>query len=172
MLKNGLIPVIFFKNDDRPLLIGKNKTVIGKFKDELVGKIISEFCVLKPKTYSYKLDSDDEVKKAKGNKKCVVKRHITFNNYDDILFNSNKLLRTQFTFKSDHHNIHTEKINKIPLNYFDDKRIQLDDKITTYPYGNFDNETNINFEIKNNQINLMKLIIVLLYLKIIIPKTL
>ena len=150
MLKNGLIPVIFFKNDDRPLLIAKNKTVIGKFKDELVGKIISEFCVLKPKTYSYKLDSDDEVKKAKGTKKCVVKRHITFNNYDDILFNSNKLLRTQFTFKSDHHNIYTEKINKIPLNYFGDKRIQLDDKITTYPYGYFDNETHINFEIKNN----------------------
>ena len=149
-MKNGLIPVIFFKNDDRPLLIAKNKTVIGKFKDELVGKIISEFCVLKPKTYSYKLDSDDEVKKAKGTKKCVVKRHITFNNYDDILFNSNKLLRTQFTFKSDHHNIYTEKINKIPLNYFGDKRIQLDDKITTYPYGYFDNETHINFEIKNN----------------------
>ena len=145
-----MIPVIFFKNDDRPLLIAKNKTVIGKFKDELVGKIISEFCVLKPKTYSYKLDSDDEVKKAKGTKKCVVKRHITFNNYDDILFNSNKLLRTQFTFKSDHHNIYTEKINKIPLNYFGDKRIQLDDKITTYPYGYFDNETHINFEIKNN----------------------
>ena len=35
MLKNCLIPVIFFKNDDRPLLIGKNKKVIGKFKDEL-----------------------------------------------------------------------------------------------------------------------------------------
>ena len=79
-----------------------------------------------------------------------MKRHITFNNYTDILFNSNKLLRTQFTFKSDHHNIYTEKINKIPLNYFDDKRIQLDDKITTYPYVYFDNETNINFEIKNN----------------------
>ena len=31
-----------------------NKKVLGKFKDELNGKIITEFCSLKPKMYSYK----------------------------------------------------------------------------------------------------------------------
>ena len=31
----------------------KNKKVLGKFKDELNGKIINEFCSLKPKMYSY-----------------------------------------------------------------------------------------------------------------------
>ena len=36
------------------------------------------------------------------------------------------------------------------MNYFDDKRIQVDDKITTYPYGYFENNMNINSEIKNN----------------------
>ena len=41
----------------------KNKKVIGKFKDELGGKIISEFCALKAKTYAYKLDNGNEVKK-------------------------------------------------------------------------------------------------------------
>ena len=41
----------------------KNKKVIGKFKDELGGKIISEFCALKAKTYAYKLDNRNEVKK-------------------------------------------------------------------------------------------------------------
>ena len=46
----------FDKNNNRPLLIGKNEKVIGKFKDELDGKIISKFCPLKPKTYAYKLD--------------------------------------------------------------------------------------------------------------------
>ena len=30
------------KNDNRPLEIGKNKKVIGKFKDELGGKIMSK----------------------------------------------------------------------------------------------------------------------------------
>ena len=117
----------FDKNDNRPLLINKNKKVIGKFKDELGGKIISEFCALKAKTYAYRLDNDNEVKKAKATKKCVVKRHINFDNYVDILFNDKKLLKSQFTFKSDHHKIYTQKINKIALNYFDDKRIQVND---------------------------------------------
>ena len=36
------------------------------------------------------------------------------------------------------------------MNYFDDKRIQVDDKITAYPYGYFENNMNINSEIKNN----------------------
>ena len=90
-------------------------------------------------------------KKARGTKKCRVKRQITFYNYVDILFNSGQLLKSQFTFKCDHHDIYTQKINKIALNYFDDKRIQADDKIATYPYGYFDNGMNNNSEIKNNR---------------------
>ena len=144
----------FDKNDNRLLLTVKNKNVIGKFKDELGGKIISEFCALKTKTYAFKLDNGDEVKKAKGTKKCVVKNHISFSNYADILFNSSKLLKSQFTLKSDHHKIYTQKINKIALNYFDDKRIQDNDKITTYPYGYFENDINITNEIKNNTVKL------------------
>ena len=40
------------KNDNRPLEIGKNKKVIGKFKDDLVGKILTEFVALRAKTYA------------------------------------------------------------------------------------------------------------------------
>ena len=115
---------------------------------------MSEFCALKAKTYAFKLDNDDEVKKAKDTKKCVVKKHITFDDYVNTLFNDNKLLKSQFTFKSDHHKIYTRKINKIALNYFDDKRIQCSDKITTYLYGYFNNNSNINSEIKDNTIKL------------------
>ena len=45
----------FDKNDNRPLESGRNKKIIGKFKDELGGKIMTEFCALRVKAYAYKL---------------------------------------------------------------------------------------------------------------------
>ena len=62
------------KNDKRPLQIGVNKKVIGMFKDELCGKNIKEFCALRAKTYTYLMDDESENKKAKGVKRCIVKR--------------------------------------------------------------------------------------------------
>ena len=50
-------------------------------KDELGGKVITEFVALRPKTYSYLTDDCKEDKKAKGTKKCVVKKMIKFNDY-------------------------------------------------------------------------------------------
>ena len=50
-------------------------------------------------SYGFKLDNDSEVKKAKGTKKCTVKNHITFNDYVNILFNDNKLLRSHSHLK-------------------------------------------------------------------------
>ena len=40
----------------RPLPIGKNEKVIELMKDELGGKIMTEFVALRPKTYSYLTD--------------------------------------------------------------------------------------------------------------------
>ena len=54
---------------NRPLPTGKNKKVIELMKDELGGKIITEFVTLRPKTYSYLTDDGKEDKKAKGTKK-------------------------------------------------------------------------------------------------------
>ena len=53
------------KKDERPLPIGKNKKVIGLFKDVLGGKIVTEFCALRANAYAYKLDDDTENKKLK-----------------------------------------------------------------------------------------------------------
>ena len=87
----------------------------------------------------------------------MVKRHIIFNNYLDILFKTTKLLKIQYMFKSEYHSPYTQKLNKIALNFFDDKRIQCNDKITTYSYGYFDNTCDINDEIKDNTKELNKI---------------
>ena len=105
------------------------------FKDELGGRIMKEFRALRAKTYSYLMDDDSEVKKSKGNKKCVIKREIMFENYTDSLFNDKVILKSQQIFKSDQHKVYTEEVNKIALSSNDDKRLQTHDKIATYPYG-------------------------------------
>ena len=53
----------------------------------------------------------------------------------EALLLNKKIRATQQRFKSDHHTITTEEINKIALSRKDDKRIQSYDWITTYPYG-------------------------------------
>ena len=104
-------------------------------KDELGGKIMKEFCALSAKTYAYLMDDDSEKKKAKRTKKCVIKRGLMFENYADCLFNNKIILKSQQRFKSDHHEVYTEEVNKIVLNSNDDKRLQTLDRVTTYPHG-------------------------------------
>ena len=75
------------------------------------------------------------IKKAKGTKKCLIKREVMYKNYNDSLFNNEIILKSQQRFKSDHHKVYKEEVNKIVLSSNDDKRLQTFDKITTYPYG-------------------------------------
>ena len=107
---------------NRPLPMGKNKKVIGLMQDELGGKIITEFVILRPKTYSYFIDDGKEDKKAKETKMCVIKKMIKFNDYKKCLFNDEVILKSQQRFKSKKHDVYTENINKIALSNNDDKR--------------------------------------------------
>ena len=120
---------------NRPLPTRKNKKVIGLMKDELVGKIITEFVTLRPRTYSYSTDDGKEHKKAKGTKKCVIKRMIKFNDYKNCLLKDKVLLKSQQRCISKKHNVYMKNINKIALSNNDDKRIVSSDKITSYSYG-------------------------------------
>ena len=120
---------------NRPLPMGKNKKVIGLMKDELGGKIITDFITLRPKTYSYLTGDGKEDKKAKGTKKCVIKKMIKFNDYKKCLLNDEVILKSQQRFISKKHDVYTEDINKIALSNNDDKRIISSNKITSYPYG-------------------------------------
>ena len=123
------------EKDKCPLPIGKNKEVIGLFKDELRVKIMKEFCALKAKTYAYLMDDNSEVKKSKGTKKCVIKLKTMFENYTDCLFNNKIILKSQQRLKSNHNKVYTEEANKIALSSDDDKTLQTFNRVTTYPYG-------------------------------------
>ena len=97
---------------NRPLPTGKNKKVIGLMKDELGGKIITEFVTLRPKTYSFLTDYGKEDKKAKGTKKCVIKKMIKFNDYKKCLLNDEVMLKPQQRFISKKHDIYTKILIK------------------------------------------------------------
>ena len=110
----------YSKNDNRPLSIGKNKKVIGLMKDELGGKIMTEFVALRAKMYAYrKIDrlaaqhehfvACDE-KRCKGTKKCVVSEGLTIDNNKTCLFDGETIYREQMLFKNKKHEVY--KVNK------------------------------------------------------------
>ena len=84
---------------------------------------MTELAALRPKTYSYLIDDGKNDKKAKGTKKCVIKRRLKFNDYKDCLLNNEIILKSQQRLKSEAHNVYTEDVNKIPLSSNDDKKL-------------------------------------------------
>ena len=115
---------------------GVNKKVIGMFKDEAGGKIITKFVGLRAKNYAFVCD-DTEDKKCKGIKKCVTKNNITFEDYETCLFTNVDQLRKMNVFRSHLHDVYTEEVNKIALSANDDKRVILKDGIHTLAHFHF-----------------------------------
>ena len=72
---------------------------------------------------------------AKGTQKCEIKHKLSFDHYEDPLFKNITKMASELRFRSDHHDVCTEEINKIALSSNDDKTLQDFDGITTYPYG-------------------------------------
>ena len=137
------------------------KKLIELMKDELGGQIMKEFVGLRTKTYSYLKDNNNEDKKAKGTKKCVIKRKLKFQDYKnfleaaqienkinhseknqtevdslkedkkEFLKDNNLIVKTQQRFKSESHNVFTKKINKSALSSNDNKRMYSIKNIST-----------------------------------------
>ena len=116
---------------------------------------------LRAKIYSNLKDNNEEDKKAKGIKKCVMKRKLKFQDYKNCLEAcqiENKISHLQKTiidvdslkefikkkstnikntarFKSERHNDFTEEINKIALSSNDDKKMQSVVLVETFAYA-------------------------------------
>ena len=52
-----------------------------------------------------------------------------------LLIQSRGYIKITTRFKSNHHKVYTEEVNKIALSGNGDKRLQTYDGIETYPYG-------------------------------------
>ena len=119
-----------------PLFSVKNKKVIGKFKDELGGKVMSEFVGIRPKMYSY--TGEDSGKRAKGVKKSVLRKTISHDDYKTCLLDKKVHSRDMPGLRSYHHTIHGETVHKVALAPLDTKRYILPDGIITLAFGHVD----------------------------------
>lgn len=122
---------------DHPCHSDANKKVLGKFKDETNSVAISEFVGLRAKMYCFKTAVDKVVKKAKGVKKCVVSKKISFEDYKACLEDPNlEVHRSMRSFQSRKHVVHTTVSNKLALANYDDKRVAID-RVNTLPWGHY-----------------------------------
>ena len=111
----------------------KNKRVIGKMKDEMGGKIVSELMGLKSKMYSLiKVDDEEKIRKNGVNKK------LKYNQVSDVLFNKKIIRHTMKRIQAKKHRLGTYDVCKMSLSYFDDKRYILDDGIKSLACGHKD----------------------------------
>ena len=123
------------------------------------------FVRLRARKISYLKDNNYEDKNSKGTKKCVMKRKLKFQDYktcliilkinhlekskidedslEEFIKNNKPILEVKLDvdleisirFKSEKHNLFTEKTKKITLSSIDDKRIQSIESKETYAYG-------------------------------------
>ena len=114
-----------------------NKKVLGKFKDECEGKIMTGFIGLRPKCYAFKIHGDDkEYKKCKGTAKNTVKRKIKYDDYNKVLETNEVLHRSFNSIRSKNHKIYSINTTKVSLNSYENKRYWTT-SVDSLAYGHF-----------------------------------
>ena len=120
---------------DHPLHSTENKKVLGKMKDECAGVPIAEYVGLRPKMYSILKGDSAEIRKAKGVKKCVVKKQLRHEQYKEALFDRKTFRHGMDMLRSERHQMYGIRVHKISLSPFDSKRWISDNGVDTLAYG-------------------------------------
>ena len=114
-----------------------NKKVLGMYKDEVTGKIITRFIGLKPKSYAFTIHGEDEEhKKSKGVVKHKVKKELTYQNYHEALHHNKKHEISYNFIRSRTHQIYSMSQVKQSLSNYENKRFYID-AFNSIPYGHF-----------------------------------
>ena len=114
-----------------------NKKVLGKFKDECDGKVITRFIALRPKMYCFKIFQEHKPeKKAKGVPKNTVKKDLDMNDYNEALHRRKSKDVNFNAIRSKNHQIYSINQSKVGLTSYDNKRHWHNDT-DRVPYGHY-----------------------------------
>jgi len=122
---------------DHPCYSVDNKKVVGKFKDECHSRPIAEFVGLRPKMYSILEASGNNIKKAKGVQKTVVKKDLRHELYKQCLDEHKEMKHKQTVIRSHNHQMGVYEQNKTSLSPLDTKKWIAADGITTRAFGHY-----------------------------------
>lgn len=130
-----------YRRDNIYGITPQNNKVLGLFKDENAGRIMTDFAGVKPKAYAYIVEMNENesvtVKKIKGIKPPVIAK-LTYEKFTDTINLRETFYDEQMVIVSRDHRLFTEKVKKISLNYKDDKRYVTSNSINTLAWGHKD----------------------------------
>jgi len=139
-----------YKLENQFNIVQANNREPGKMKDEHAGRVMTSFAGLKAKAYSCLVDKEGNenecIKKIKGVKKSVIKK-LNHEDYIECIKYKKTFYGSQRVIRSRSHILYTEIMNKISLNYKDDKRYILPDNCNTLAHGHY----NIEHILSSNQ---------------------
>ena len=105
-----------------------NKKVIGKMKIETSPIIeLDNFIALRSKSYSFSYGASQAAaqKSVQISKQKGIQHTPIYSQFINSLFNSETTTATNYSIRSNAHNLTVQKQNKLALNPFDDKRVYL-----------------------------------------------
>uniref|UniRef100_U9URW3 Uncharacterized protein n=1 Tax=Rhizophagus irregularis (strain DAOM 181602 / DAOM 197198 / MUCL 43194) TaxID=747089 RepID=U9URW3_RHIID len=115
----------------------KNKKVIGKWKDENAGTRITRYAGNRSKSYVVETENASKnIQKSKGLKKSLVNKELTIDIYERcILEGVEDKPRTAYFLQCERFVPYIIRRTKKSINPLDSKRWILNDRITTWAYG-------------------------------------
>ena len=101
-----------------------NKKVVGKMEIKTTPIIeLDNFVALRSKSYSFSYGATQ--KTVQKSKQKGIQHTPPYTQFENSLFNSETITATNYSIRSDAHNLPVQKHDKLALNPFDDKRLYL-----------------------------------------------